>query len=113
MRMWRVGVVCGELDPVRDGVADYTRQLAGSLHAIGVDALTLTTYRLAEAAGEPAVGVTDSWAWRGSQQAARAIQRLGLDVVQVQLAPAPFQFSRAVGGVRPPLAARPARGGQL
>ena len=28
MQMLRVGLVCGELDPVRDGVADYTRQLA-------------------------------------------------------------------------------------
>jgi glycosyltransferase involved in cell wall biosynthesis len=107
MRMLRVGLVCGELDPVRDGVADYTRQLARSLHAIGVDALTLTTYRLAEAAGEPAVGVTDSWAWRGIQQAARAIQRLDLDVVHVQLAPSAFQFSRAVGGMPPLLAGGP------
>jgi glycosyltransferase involved in cell wall biosynthesis len=95
--MLRVGLVCGELDPTRDGVADYTRQLAGSLRAIGVDALSLTTYQLARAAGDPAVGVTDSWAWRGIRHAARAIQRLDVDVVHVQLAPSAFQFSRAVG----------------
>src|SRR5260370_14262877 len=99
MRMLRVGLVCGELDPVRDGVADYTRQLARSLHAIGVDALTLTTYRLAEAAGEPAVGVTDSWAWRGLQEGAPAIQPPGLGRVPLQPAPSALQFSRAVGGV--------------
>ena len=107
MRMLRVGLVCGELDPVRDGVADYTRQLARSLRAIGVDALTLTTYRLAEAAGDPAIGVTDNWAWRGIQRAARAIQRLDVDVVHVQLAPSAFQFSRAVGAMPRLLAGGP------
>jgi glycosyltransferase involved in cell wall biosynthesis len=99
MRMLRVGLVCGELDPVRDGVADYTLQLACSLRAIGADALPLTTYRLAEEVGDPAIGVTDSWAWRGIQRAARAIQRLDVDVVHVQLAPSAFQFSRAVGAM--------------
>jgi hypothetical protein len=107
MRMLRVGLVCGELDPVRDGVADYTRQLARSLREIGVDALTLTTYRLAEAAGDPSIGVTDSWAWRGIQRAARAIQRLDVDVVHVQLAPSAFQFSRAVGAMPRLLAGGP------
>src|SRR5258708_37252793 len=97
MRMLRVGLVCGELDPTRDGVADYTRQLAQSLRAIGVDALSLTTYQLAKAAGDPAVGVTDNWSWRGIRRAAQAIQRLDVDVVHVQLAPSAFQFSRAVG----------------
>jgi glycosyltransferase involved in cell wall biosynthesis len=97
MRMLRVGLVCGELDPVRDGVADYTRRLAQSLRAVGVDALTLTTYRLAESVGDPAIGVTDNWTWRGIQRAARAIQQLEVDVVHVQLAPSAFQFSRAVG----------------
>src|SRR5271166_3854546 len=99
MRMLRVGLVCGELDPVRDGVADYTRQLAQSLRGIGVDALTLTTHRLAEAAGDPAIGVTDSWAWRGIRRAAQAIQHLDVDLVHVQLAPSAFQFSRAVGAI--------------
>ncbi|MGO8948833.1 MAG: glycosyltransferase family 4 protein [Ktedonobacterales bacterium] len=107
MRMLRVGLVCGELDPVRDGVADYTRRLAQSLRTIGVDALTLTTFRLAEAHGDPAIGVTDSWAWRGIWQAARAIQRLDVDVVHVQFAPSAFQFSRAVGAMPQLLAGGP------
>jgi glycosyltransferase involved in cell wall biosynthesis len=103
--MVRVGLVCGELDLVHDGVADYTCRLTGSLREEGIDAVPLTTYRLAEAVGPPAVGVTDSWAWRGIVQAARAIRRLDMDVVHVQLAPSAFQFSRAVGAL-PPLLAR-------
>src|SRR5258708_31917918 len=98
MRMLRVGLVCGELDPTRDGVADYTRQLAGSLRAIGVDALTLTTYQLAKTAGDPAVGVTDSWAWRGIRRAAPAVQRLGVGGLPVHLWPSAFQFLLALGG---------------
>ncbi len=107
MRMLRVGLVCGELDPVRDGVADYTCQLARGLRDIGVDARMLTTYRLAEATGDPAIGVTDNWGWRGLQQAAQAIRRLDIDVLHVQLAPSAFQFSRAVGTLPPLLAGGP------
>ena len=107
MRTLRVGLVCGQLDPARDGVADYTLQLARSLREIGVDARTLTTYRLAEAVGEPAIGVTHSWAWWGIPQAARTIQSLNMDVVHVQLAPSAFQFSRAVGAMPPLLAGGP------
>ena len=107
MRMLRVGLVCGELDPALDGVADYSRQLARSLRAIGVDALTLTTYRHAAAVGDPAIGVTDSWAWRGIRRAAQAIQNLDVDVVHVQLAPSAFQFSRAVGAMPRLLAGGP------
>src|SRR5258708_37457128 len=94
MRTLRVGLVCGELDPVRDGGADYTRQLARSLHAIGVDALPLTTYRLAEAAGDPAVGDTDSWAGRGIRRGGRGRPPRGPGALGAERAPPGVPVSR-------------------
>ena len=93
----RVGLVCGYLDPARDGVADYTRRLAAHLSRTGVNPLIVTTFELARAAGVGAVGVTARWDVRGVVAAARAIRRLDLDLVHVQFAPSVFGFSRAVG----------------
>jgi glycosyltransferase involved in cell wall biosynthesis len=93
----RVGLLCGYLDSTRDGVADYTRQLAVHLRPAGVEPLVVTTYEWARAAGEGAVGVTQRWDVRGVAAAARAVRRLNLDVVHVQFAPSVFGFSRAVG----------------
>lgn len=92
-----MGLLCGNLDPALDGVADYSRRLAAHLRTIGLDPLLLTTYRLARAGGKDAVGVTHSWGAGGMCMAARAIRHLGLDVVHVQFAPSVFDFSRAVG----------------
>ena len=97
MRSTRVGLVCGYLDPVRDGVADYTRRLAGHLRAAGVDAVLCTTHALAAAHGEGAVGVTGRWDLPGVLTAARALRRLDLDLVHVQFAPSVYGGSRAVG----------------
>lgn len=93
----RVGLFCGYLDPTRDGVADYTRQLAVHLRPTGFEPLVVTTYEWARAAGEGAVGVTERWDVRGVAAAARALHRLSLDVVHVQFAPSVFGASRAVG----------------
>ncbi len=93
----RVGLVCGYLDPTRDGVADYTGRLAASLRPAGVDPLILTTHRWARAAGSGVVGVTDRWDVRGVSAAARSMRQLRLDVVHVQFAPSAFGSSRAVG----------------
>lgn len=93
----RVGLVCGELEPARDGVADYTLQLASALREVGCQPFILTTHRHAKAIGEPAIGVTARWTWRGASQAGRAIRRLALDVTHVQFAPSVYDFSRAVG----------------
>lgn len=93
----RVGLFCGYLDPTRDGVADYTRQLAAHLRPAGIEPLIVTTYEWARAAGEGAVGVTGRWDVRGVVAAVRALPRLGLDVVHVQFAPSVFGSSRAVG----------------
>ncbi|MDQ6687460.1 MAG: glycosyltransferase [Actinomycetota bacterium] len=93
----RVGLVCGYLDPTRDGVADYTRQLAVHLRSTGLEPLVVTTFEWARAAGEGAVGVTERWDVRGVAAAAWALRRLSLDVVHVQFAPSVFGSSRAVG----------------
>ena len=93
----RVGLVCGELEPARDGVADYTLQLASALREVGCQPVVLTTHQHAKAIGEPAIGVTPRWTWRGVSQAGRAIRQLALDVTHVQFAPSVFHFSRAVG----------------
>jgi glycosyltransferase involved in cell wall biosynthesis len=97
MSRTRVGLVCGYLDPTRDGVADYTRRLAVHLRAAGLDPLLVTTYELARASDEGAVGVTHQWDLRGAAAAARAIRRLDLDLLHVQFAPSVLGFSRAVG----------------
>jgi glycosyltransferase involved in cell wall biosynthesis len=93
----RVGLVCGYLDPTRDGVADYTRRLAVHLRRTGFEPLVVTTYELARAAGEGAAGVTERWDVRGVAAAARTLRRLDLDVVHVQFAPSVFGSQRAVG----------------
>lgn len=93
----RVGLVCGQFDPARDGVADYTRQLARQLRLTGVEALICTAHSYAQAPDDDVVGVTDLWNLRGVLRAARNIARLRLDVVHVQFAPSAFGFSRAVG----------------
>jgi len=92
-----VGLVCGHFDPARDGVADYTRHLAGQLRAAGCESLICTARRYARTPGEEIVGVTDRWDVRGVRRAARTISRLPLDVVHVQFALSAFGFSRAVG----------------
>lgn len=38
MKNVKVLFVCGSMEPGRDGVGDYTRELAGALHSIGVEA---------------------------------------------------------------------------
>jgi glycosyltransferase involved in cell wall biosynthesis len=97
MSRTRVGLVCGYLDPTRDGVADYTRRLSAHLRLTGLEPFVVTTYEWARAAGEGAVGVTERWDVRGVAAAARALRRLGLDLVHVQFAPSVFGSSRAVG----------------
>lgn len=93
----RVALICGYLDPTRDGVADYTRRLAVHLRLTGFEPLVVTTYEWARVGGEGAVGVTDRWDVRGAVAAARALRRLDVDLVHVQFAPSVFGFSRAVG----------------
>jgi glycosyltransferase involved in cell wall biosynthesis/acetyltransferase-like isoleucine patch superfamily enzyme len=92
----RVGLVCGYLDRVRDGVADYSLRLAGSLEAPDLKPILLTTHSWA-GVDDRAVGVAYRWNSFGILSAARAIRGLNLDILHVQFAPSVFGFSRAVG----------------
>jgi glycosyltransferase involved in cell wall biosynthesis len=93
----RVGLVCGHFDSARDGVADYTRQLARNLRLIRFDPLICTAHVYAQSGDDEAIGVTDRWSVGGVARAARAMARLRLDLVHVQFAPSAFGFRRAVG----------------
>jgi glycosyltransferase involved in cell wall biosynthesis len=93
----RVGLVCGHFDPARDGVADYTRQLARHLRLIRCDPLICTAHGYAQSGDDEVIGVTDRWNVGGVVRAARAMARLRLDLVHVQFAPSAFGFRRAVG----------------
>lgn len=92
----RVGLVCGYLDRVRDGVADYSLRLADSLEAPDLKPILLTTHSWA-GVDDRAVGVAYRWNSFGILSAARAIRGLNLDILHVQFAPSVFGFSRAVG----------------
>jgi glycosyltransferase involved in cell wall biosynthesis/acetyltransferase-like isoleucine patch superfamily enzyme len=93
----RVALVCGYLDPKRDGVADYTCRLAGHLRLAGFNPVLVTTHEWARVRGSDAIGVVERWDARGVVAAARALGRLDVDLVHVQFAPSVFGFSRAVG----------------
>ena len=93
----RVGLVCGHFDPARDGVADYTRQLARHLRSTRLDPLICTAHAYVQGGDDAVVGVTDRWSVGGVVRAARAMARLRLDLVHVQFAPSVFGFRRAVG----------------
>lgn len=94
----RVALLCGYFDPGRDGVADYTARLAAHLPVAGVSAVVVTTHAAAAAGGEtPAIGVAEGWRLAGVARAARALDRLDVDLLHVQWAPSVFGFSRAAG----------------
>jgi glycosyltransferase involved in cell wall biosynthesis len=98
MRSWRVGLVCGYLDPRRDGVADYTRHLSDALQSAGLEARICTAHDCVRGSDEAdVVGVTGRWDAGGVIEATRQLRRLRLDLVHVQFAPSAFGFSRAVG----------------
>lgn len=92
----RVGMVCGQLDPRRDGVAAYALRLAEQLRTVDVDPVLLTDHRRAEA-HPGSIGITSRWTLPSLAGAAAAIRRLDLDLVHVQYAPSLYEFSRGVG----------------
>ncbi|HKH55717.1 MAG TPA: glycosyltransferase [Propionibacteriaceae bacterium] len=93
----RVGLVCGYLDPTRDGVAHYASRLAAQLSEGGLEPVLLTTAEWADQSSGRAVGVTRRWSVFGVLTAAARLRRLHLDLIHVQFAPSVFRFSRAIG----------------
>jgi len=93
----QVGLICGYLDRLHDGVADYSLRLAAHLTAADLQPILITTHSWSDVSREPAVGVTKRWHVLGVLAAARAIRKLDLDLIHVQFAPSVFGFSRAVG----------------
>ena len=62
----KIGLLCGDLDATRDGVADYAGRLAAHLAAIGLDPLLLTTYQLADATAEKRDHISEIFTWCSS-----------------------------------------------
>lgn len=105
----RVALVCGTYAPKQDGVADYVRRLAEALPAVGVDAVIAAAHARDGVGGREGaarrkglqapdhVAVTDRWSPSGALRAARALGRLGCDLVHVQYAPSAYGFSPGVG----------------
>jgi glycosyltransferase involved in cell wall biosynthesis len=98
----RVAVVCGNLLPARDGVADYTVSLLAAMgERADVWVVTAGQSSSGTAVGEPPGArvrrVSGGWGPRGVAALAGALRRDAPDVVHVQYAPAAFGYSPAVG----------------
>jgi len=98
----RVALVCGTYAPERDGVADYVRQLADELPAVGVQPVLAARAGGAADATGPGDGrrpvpVAPTWSLRHLRQAARSLDALGCDLVHVQYAPSAYGYAPSVG----------------
>ena len=89
-------MICGYLDPQRDGVADYSLRLASQLRKVGIEPILLTSHAWADP-DQNALGTARRWNILGVLQAARFLRRLDVDLVHVQFAPSLYNFTRAVG----------------
>jgi len=89
----RVLLVCGRLDPERDGVGDYVVRLAAALTARGATVRILHTGPSAGIGGARSVG--PAWSPAALVRAARAARRA--DVVHVQFAPSMYGFRVGIG----------------
>ncbi len=89
-------MICGYLDPQRDGVADYTMRLATQLRHVGVEPVLLTSEKCADH-GPNALGATRRWNLIGVLRTAWCLRRLQVDIVHVQFAPSLYHFSRVIG----------------
>ena len=93
----RVALVCGTYAPERDGVADYVRRLAEELPAAGVQPVVAARTDDLDVPADGVSRVTAAWSIRQLPRAARALDRLGCDLIHVQYAPSAYGFSPAVG----------------
>ncbi len=86
-------LVCGDLRPGLDGVADYVVRLVDELTAAGAHVRVLHTGPPSGVPGARSVG--RRWVGAGLLAAARAAR--GADVVHVQFAPSMYRFRAGVG----------------
>jgi glycosyltransferase involved in cell wall biosynthesis len=86
-------LVCGRLDPERDGVGDYVVRLAGALRARG--AVTRIVHTGRDAGVRDARCVGSAWSGPALLRVARAARQA--DVVHVQFAPSMYAFRIGVG----------------
>lgn len=89
----RVLLVCGELRPGLDGVADYVVRLAAALRDRGAIVRILHTSRSAGVVGGHSVGAR--WGLPALLRARRAVR--GADAVHVQFAPSMYRFRGGIG----------------
>jgi glycosyltransferase involved in cell wall biosynthesis len=88
-------LVCGRLDPERDGVGDYVVRLADALRARGAVPRILHTGAEAGVRGARSAG--SAWGPAALVRAARAARHA--DVVHVQFAPSMYAFRIGVGAL--------------
>jgi glycosyltransferase involved in cell wall biosynthesis len=91
----RVLVVCGRLDPARDGVGDYVVRLTDALRAAGAAVRIVHIGAPTNVSGARSLGRT--WGPAALLHAARAARRG--DLVHVQFAPSMYGFRLAVGAL--------------
>jgi glycosyltransferase involved in cell wall biosynthesis len=91
----RVLLVCGRLDPGRDGVGDYVVRLAASLREQGAEPRILHVGGPVRVPGARRIG--RSWGPASLLRAARLARRA--DVVHVQFAPSMYGFRIAIGAL--------------
>jgi glycosyltransferase involved in cell wall biosynthesis len=89
----RVLLICGRLDPARDGVGDYVVRLAEALRGRGAQLRILHTGPVPPVPAARSVG--DAWTPLALVRALRAAR--GADVVHVQFAPSMYRFRMGVG----------------
>ena len=96
----KIGLITGEYPPMKGGVGDYTRSIAGSLSERGHSVRVITDQRCVQAdshSGRPNVHpiVSAGWGWLDLWRVRRA--SADLDVVNIQ-----YQAA-AYGAMRPPI----------
>lgn len=89
----RVLIVCGRLDPKRDGVGDYVVRLTDALRAAGATVRIVHVGAPVREPGARSLGRT--WGPSALLRAARVVR--GGDVVHVQFAPSMYRFRLAIG----------------
>ncbi|MFN2556624.1 MAG: glycosyltransferase family 4 protein [Nitriliruptorales bacterium] len=95
--MIRVAVVCGAIQPMLDGVTDYTTHLVEQLRARGVAPAVISSDHGPDVPGVELHRVARRSVFRGVQAVAGAVERLKPDLIHVHSAPSAYGFKPAIG----------------